>query len=131
MSRHTPLPADVREALLKVCFAKWREPGRWVYFIGAEDGGPVKIGVSNNPRRRLSMLRCETGRDLSILATAAGGLDIEDAYHLMFEASRTYGEWFDRSAEIDAEIARLNGLRGSPKILRNAFPDGACPECVA
>jgi len=84
------------------------DPERHVYFIGADDGGPIKIGFAKSPRRRLSMLRSETGRDLRILALRPGGRWEEAGYHLMFYDFRRHGEWFTRCPEIEAEIARLS-----------------------
>lgn len=85
------------------------DPERHVYFIGADDGGPIKIGYAKRPRGRLSTLRKETGRDLRILALRPGNASEEAGYHLMFYDHRLHGEWFTRCPEIEAEITRLVG----------------------
>lgn len=84
-----------------------REKKRPVYFIGSDDG-PIKIGVSHDPRRRLADLQRSSPAPLRILALTKGGFERENAYHLQFKGQRLYGEWFERCPEILAEIERLS-----------------------
>ena len=76
------------------------------YFIGAETG-PVKIGQTTDIRRRLSALQVASPVRLTLLAVCRGGCQ-ERMYHSQFAHSRLHGEWFERTPEIEAEIARLN-----------------------
>lgn len=76
------------------------------YFIGA-DHGPIKIGYSIDPPSRLRALQSSSPLVLTILATRAGGAARETAYHQQFAEHRLHGEWFTRTPEIEAEIARL------------------------
>ena len=46
---------------------------------------------------------------LKILASVAGNPFDERMYHGRFKKARQRGEWFYRSADIVAEIDRLNG----------------------
>lgn len=78
-----------------------------VYFIGAESG-PIKIGMAIDPASRLAGLQTSHHEKLSILATREGGQERERAYHARFAASRLNGEWFDRTPELLAEIARVS-----------------------
>jgi hypothetical protein len=78
-----------------------------VYFIGSENG-PIKIGISANPRARLGNLQTGHHDRLDLLATCEGGMDREKKYHQQFAAHRINGEWFERTPEIEAEINRLN-----------------------
>lgn len=83
---------------------------RMVYFVAAEDG-PIKVGMSCDPKRRLRELRTKTGQDLRLLATVPGlgvGSFTEGRYHDRFAAHRLHGEWFARHPDILAEIERLN-----------------------
>ena len=83
---------------------------RQVYFAAAPDG-PIKIGMSCDPRRRLRELRTKTGQDLRLLATCPGagvGSFTEDIYHRRFFEHALGGEWFSRHPDILAEIARVN-----------------------
>ena len=78
------------------------------YFIGASEG-PVKIGFSIDPPSRLRSLQYSSPVRLSILAMARGGPKRESAYHRQFQDIRLYGEWFERTPSLQAEIDRLNG----------------------
>lgn len=80
-----------------------------VYFISGETG-PIKIGESSNLRNRLSNLQAASPVVLSILATCPGGSKREREYHRQFASARLHGEWFARTPEIEAEIARLNHM---------------------
>jgi hypothetical protein len=77
------------------------------YFIGGE-GGPVKIGCTTDVDRRLRDLRQSSPVPLKLLASTHGGQSRETAYHFVFGAHRLHGEWFERTPELEAEIARLN-----------------------
>lgn len=76
------------------------------YFIGGETG-PVKIGFSVDVASRLRAIQTHSPIPLSILATRAGGAAREGAYHRQFAEHRLHGEWFERTPELLAEIARL------------------------
>ncbi|WP_167396779.1 GIY-YIG nuclease family protein [Sphingomonas aerolata] len=78
-----------------------------IYFIGS-DIGAIKIGRAIRPKVRLRQLQSGSPIPLMILATTPGGVDEEKAYHDRFRKQRIRGEWFERSAELLAEIRRLN-----------------------
>jgi hypothetical protein len=78
-----------------------------VYFIGATDG-PIKIGMAVDPLARMASLQTSHATRLCLYATTTGGRKQEAAYHRRFARHRLHGEWFDRHADIIAEIAELN-----------------------
>lgn len=88
-----------------------RKAGPVVYFIGGESG-PIKIGISGGPNSRLAALQIGSPIPLRIMATISGDLEMELAYHTRFASCRLHGEWFERTPELMAEIARLNSLCG-------------------
>lgn len=76
----------------------------YVYFIGPSPDGPIKIGVTNNPIKRLGRLQTGTPGYLAILHlagafTAAMARGIEASTHmaLAFSGRRIRGEWFSVS----------------------------------
>lgn len=77
------------------------------YFAGSEDG-PIKIGNSRQPARRLRELRRDTPDKLKLLARVGGGSERERYYHQLFAAHRLSGEWFNRHPDILEEIERLS-----------------------
>jgi len=83
---------------------------QFVYFVGAGDSGPVKIGVAMSIEARLMALQVSHYEPLTVLATCPGSIKLEREYHRRFADARLLGEWFTRTPEIEAEIARLNQM---------------------
>lgn len=83
-----------------------------VYFIGG-DNTPVKIGYSTAVEGRLRSLQASHWCKLKILAAVSACEADEREYHRRFTASRLSGEWFSRTPELEAEIARLSHLEES------------------
>ncbi|MEC3912215.1 GIY-YIG nuclease family protein [Sphingobium sp. CR2-8] len=79
-----------------------------VYFIGW-CGQDVKIGFTRHLAARLTELIKRTGCPQKLLASTPGSFASERSYHARFADDRKHGEWFNWSAGIEAEIARLNG----------------------
>lgn len=77
----------------------FKRPG-FVYFIQADPTDEIKIGFSVDPSRRLDTLQTAAARELHLLATLPGTLELEREFHERFAAHRTIGEWFKASAEI-------------------------------
>lgn len=78
----------------------------YLYFIGADDG-PIKIGITSNPKSRLRTLQSGYPLKLKILALVPNASLQESVYHERFAELRMEGEWFARHPDILAEIARL------------------------
>lgn len=83
---------------------------RLVYFIAAGDNGPVKIGSSVNPQKRLQALQGASSVKLSILLTIPGGYDLERRLHVRFATERLTGEWFERSKRLVKFIDDHQGI---------------------
>jgi len=69
-----------------------------IYFVQALTGGPIKIGFSDNVRRRMSELRSANGQHLVLLGVMDGGKSLEQHLHTKFK--RLQGEWFDATPEL-------------------------------
>lgn len=78
-----------------------------LYFIGSDEG-PIKIGVSVDPTKRLKGIQTSYPYKLQILALIPDGGMMESEYHARFAAHRLHGEWFEPHPDILAEITRLN-----------------------
>lgn len=84
-----------------------RFPAR-VYFIkpvGME--GPVKIGCSALPERRLIDLTIWSPFPLEIVASLPGNEDLEWRFHAAFASDRSHSEWFHGSARLTAVMAAV------------------------
>lgn len=72
----------------------------YVYFIRAGLSGPVKIGYSKNPFRRLIELQSGNADKLRLLAIHPGGAGLEKSLHRYFADCRALNEWFDPTDEM-------------------------------
>jgi Meiotically Up-regulated Gene 113 (MUG113) protein len=77
-----------------------------VYVI-QESQGPIKIGFSRNPTRRLADLQAATAKPLFLRHTifATNGPRIEKGAHAILDHKKVNGEWFD--ATVDEGIAAI------------------------
>lgn len=80
---------------------------RFVYFVQAGASGPIKIGYSKAPERRLQQLQVSHPEPLRILATVPGTKGMEGELHARWNQFRLEGEWFSPHASLLAFIASL------------------------
>lgn len=112
-----PWPVGMERPIIRV-------PGRrytdWVYLIGADGVSRVKIGKSDDPKKRLSGMQTGSPVRLVLLALIDCGKDAsgtEQMLHEKFRDNHTGGEWFDATPEIIQYFNRfdqdglLNGKR--------------------
>lgn len=97
-----------------------------VYFIRSESG-PIKIGVAENPGKRLGELQAASPSPLELLAVEKGGLDRERRYHAQFAEWRLHGEWFEPCEALLDLIAVLQS-NAPPTRLDRLSVNGARPE---
>ena len=82
---------------------KWstEKPSLRVYFIQAGENGPIKIGRSTNPMKRLLSLQTGASEPLRLLATIPTvGPQLEAELHREFAHLRLYGEWFSPETDL-------------------------------
>lgn len=65
-----------------------------VYFVQQGDGGPIKVGTTNDLQRRLAQLQTASSSDLVLIAVAPGGIELEASVHARCAEFRLRGEWF-------------------------------------
>lgn len=72
-----------------------------VYFIAAPSAGVTKIGFTSHPvEHRLKALRGGSPVPLHLMAWGVGGREYERAFHEMFAASWSHGEWFRNTLDL-------------------------------
>jgi hypothetical protein len=76
-----------------------------IYFVQAEDGGPIKIGTTGNLAKRFAELSQVLGRPVRVLGCLEGSFPEEHAIHVRFAHLRGPGECFDPAPELLAYIA--------------------------
>lgn len=69
-----------------------------IYFIC--DGDFVKIGISDNPEKRLSHLQTSNPKKLTLLYTMDGNETLEKLLHSIFSQYRVRGEWFEYTGSL-------------------------------
>jgi hypothetical protein len=69
---------------------------RFVYFIQDGENGPIKIGLSNEPDKRIGKLQTGNPRELFLRHVIPGDRAVEHQLHDRFEPARVRGEWFGR-----------------------------------
>lgn len=65
----------------------------YTYFIAKGWPGPIKIGKSKNPAKRLRQLQTASPERLHLVAYIEG--DVEKELHRRFHGDRIRGEWFE------------------------------------
>lgn len=79
-----------------------------VYFIKPVGmAGPIKIGCSARPERRLEQLMLWSPFDLEIVATIDGDLKLERNLHECFAEEYRRQEWFDASDRLVSFVEKL------------------------
>lgn len=82
-----------------------------VYFLVDGGADSVKIGMSNNPKKRQASLQTGSTESLLLLGTIEGGRDVERSLHERFAEYRIRGEWF-KWTPISEQIRELLGEAG-------------------
>lgn len=60
----------------------------FVYFIRSGEAGPIKIGWSVNPRKRLAMLQTGCAETLTLMAIVGGQREDEQFFHAKWATHR-------------------------------------------
>lgn len=79
----------------------------FIYFIVDRAGGKIKIGISNDPDKRLAALQTANGNRLEMIHTVQGDVALEQSFHKKFEHLHMSGEWFVVGREIQSFIEQL------------------------
>lgn len=93
----------------------------FIYIIREEGKGRLKIGISNNPEKRLKTLQTGSAEDLTLLYTSlvcSNSLEIEANVHKHFKEYLVRGEWF--SSELEP-IEIIKYLESQTYVLESDF----------
>lgn len=78
----------------------------YVYFAGSDEG-PIKIGFTTRPKRRLRELANGQAEEVRMLAVVSGTISLERSLHHRWRHLHIRGEWFQRTADLESEINRM------------------------
>lgn len=98
-----------------------------VYFIQGVHGGPIKIGLAQDPEQRLKSLQAGCPYLLRITHTIEGGRRRERQLHLRFAECRLGGEWFEATPEL-VKLAYARADETAPTLFRPAEREQANSE---
>lgn len=90
-----------------------------IYFVRCTETDAIKIGFADDPFRRFSKIQSDSPGKLELLAVEEGDRTREAELHRQFASDRKRGEWFRRSAALQAYAAALPviGIGRAPKML--------------
>lgn len=86
-----------------------------IYFMRAGNDGPIKIGYSNDAKKRLKVLGTGSHSRLHLLSVVPGGVSLERDFHERFSKDRMHGEWFSPSQDLVKFISTLPQIPPSPE----------------
>ena len=94
-----------------------------IYLLQAKDGGPIKIGSSNNPQVREKQIAALFPNGVEVLATIDGGRVGEGFLHHCFRPVAVATEWFRASPPIWRFLLHVID-HGRPSFIpeENVFP---------
>lgn len=106
---------------------------KYVYFIGIEPDGPIKIGCSQAPLKRHRSIGLAVPYETTLLAQCEGSHTIEHLIHLHFDAQRKSGEWFARSPALMELIETIRGGGKWPDFITTvaSAPEQSVPVSIA
>lgn len=94
--------------------------GGFIYFIQVGHEGPVKIGWSANPTKRLASLQTAHHEKLYLRGCKQGSSQDEASLHAELRQYRINGEWFDPHDDVFAQIETdhaIVGLKDATRLL--------------
>lgn len=113
------IPGDIEPESTKA------EDSRYVYFVQAVSGGPIKIGVAADPADRLAQLQPGNPERLQIIGVIPdAGRSGESILHLKFQRSRLCGEWFEPISSLLSFIKKMAVPYASPSLRWVLTPPG-------
>ena len=87
------------------------EGRRYVYFIRIGEDGPIKIGLTDDVKRRLEQLQTANPEALRLIACVPGDRRLEAHLHRRFTSDRINGEWFRPGTDL-LYLAKTLGVWG-------------------
>lgn len=96
----------------------------WVYFAQHGGGGPVKIGRTRQLNSRLTALQTFCPEEVLYLGRIAESVLSEERIHIIFNAHRRRGEWFNPTPEMLALAS------AGKRVFAAGYPDEEY-ECLA
>lgn len=111
---------------------KVRSVSTHLYAFKNDITGLIKIGISNNPKKRMRGLESATGCKLQeLIAIKMNGTarPLENKVHEELKDHRQLGEWFDCSESLAINtirrVAKSEGYRRTPHLMKSQWYQNA------
>ena len=78
-----------------------------IYYLQQGDSGPIKIGYSAYPFKRMRQLQTANSVSLKLLLIVEGTKGLERRLHRQFSHLRIQSEWFSPSSELMSYISNI------------------------
>lgn len=95
----------------------------YVYAVLAQESRRIKIGVTNDPNRRLASLQTGSPERLELIGAAPGDRFTEARLHAELQHDRLLGEWFastDRVIRVCGDFLGWDKAFPTPQQLESA-----------
>lgn len=102
-----------------------RETYCWVYFIEAVGLDLIKIGYALDLEKRFTGLMTSSPAALTLLGVMQGGPRLETQIHTDLAEHRAHGEWFRKTPEVMAVVAKAEPHWGQKWLNQRAKVRGA------
>ena len=99
-----------------------------VYFLYAKKARRIKIGFSDNPKKRICSIQTSSPEPLIQLAVLDGKRELEQALHSHFHYLRDKGEWFRADNELFEWIHEVRKKKYIPFVKLDANDKSLCEK---
>lgn len=96
-----------------------------IYFVKA--GQFLKIGISENPEKRVRELQIGNPHKLELLGTIPGDEQDETEIHNAFSDHHSHGEWYFYSKPVRTFVKFAVGSPIEKTVITQGLPDGLAP----
>lgn len=80
---------------MKILSKEMQEKGKEYVYLAEFVGGFCKIGISNNPKKRLNDIQRKNQIPIKEYFLVEGYFELENFLHKQFKENRRYSEWFE------------------------------------
>ena len=98
----------VKEKYIDSCEEKYLKSLHFIYFVQDTVLKYIKIGYTNNIKRRIKDLQVGNPHKLELIAQINGGKNKEERLHKKFDKYNIRNEWFEPNEEILKYISEIN-----------------------
>ena len=89
-----------------------------IYFLRVKGDGPVKIGASKKPIKRLTQMQTWCPLELELICEVPATFFLEGVLHLLYKDFRIRGEWYETNSYLTELIAYVTEHKALPERIK-------------